>query len=82
MQPRTKEATQQGPEDNEKLHQEALGSTDLEESAFLVKFGPDDAENPLNWSTKLKWGVTAAVSGTGFTRIMVSTVRQNLPAHF
>jgi hypothetical protein len=42
---------------------------------FLVTFGPEDPENPLNWSTKLKWGVTAAVSSTGFIRIMVSTVR-------
>jgi hypothetical protein len=41
---------------------------------FLVVFGPDDQENPLNWSNKLKWGVTAAVSSTGFIRIMVSTV--------
>jgi hypothetical protein len=42
---------------------------------FLVVFGPDDPENPLNWSSKVKWGVTAAVSSTGFIRIMVSTVR-------
>ncbi|KAM0255499.1 hypothetical protein ACHAQJ_005730 [Trichoderma viride] len=41
---------------------------------FLVTFGPDDPENPLNWSSKLKWGVTAAVSSTGFIRIMVSTM--------
>lgn len=45
------------------------------DEAFLVTFGPDDPENPLNWSRKLKWGITAAVSGTGFVRIMVSTVR-------
>lgn len=43
--------------------------------AFLVNFSPDDAENPLNWSTKLKWGITIAISGTGFVRIMVSTAR-------
>lgn len=42
---------------------------------FLVAFSPDDPENPLNWSNKLKWGVTAAVASTGFIRIMVSTVR-------
>ncbi|KAF2184921.1 synaptic vesicle transporter [Zopfia rhizophila CBS 207.26] len=52
--------------------------TDSAEAAwdevFLVTFSPDDAENPLNWSKKLKWGVTAAVSGTGFVRIMVSTM--------
>ncbi|EHK41305.1 hypothetical protein TRIATDRAFT_84876 [Trichoderma atroviride IMI 206040] len=41
---------------------------------FLVVFGPDDQENPLNWSSKVKWGVTAAVSSTGFIRIMVSTM--------
>jgi hypothetical protein len=45
------------------------------DEAYLVTFGPDDPENPLNWSRKLKWGITAAVSGTGFVRIMVSTVR-------
>lgn len=45
------------------------------DDAFLVTFSPADAENPLNWSTRLKWGVTIAVSGTGFVRIMVSTVR-------
>jgi hypothetical protein len=45
------------------------------DEAFLVTFGPDDPENPLNWSRKLKWGITAAVSSTGFVRIMVSTVR-------
>lgn len=44
------------------------------DEAFLVVFGSGDAENPLNWSQKLKWGVTAAVSGTGFIRITVSTV--------
>ncbi|KAM5443027.1 MFS siderochrome iron transporter 1 [Microsporum ferrugineum] len=44
------------------------------DEAFLVKFSPGDAENPLNWSKKLKWGLTAAVSGTSFTRIMVSTM--------
>lgn len=47
-------------------------------NSFLVTFSPQDTENPLNWSTKLKWGVTAAVSGTGFNRIMVSTVRHSL----
>ncbi|CAG8974348.1 hypothetical protein HYALB_00006196 [Hymenoscyphus albidus] len=45
-----------------------------DDEAFLVKFNVDDAENPLNWSQKLKWGVTIAVSGTGFVRIMVSTM--------
>lgn len=43
--------------------------------AFLVIFQDGDPQNPLNWSTLLKWGITAAVSGTGFIRIMVSTVR-------
>ncbi|KAF2869325.1 MFS multidrug transporter-like protein [Massariosphaeria phaeospora] len=42
--------------------------------AFLVTFGAEDADNPLNWSTKFKWGVTAAVSGMAFVRIMVSTM--------
>lgn len=42
---------------------------------FLVIFGPDDQDNPLNWSTRFKWGVTGALSATGFNRIMISTVR-------
>ncbi|KAH9882575.1 MFS siderochrome iron transporter 1 [Plenodomus biglobosus] len=44
------------------------------DTTFLVTFGAEDAGNPLNWSTKLKWGVTAAVSGMAFVRIMVSTM--------
>lgn len=48
---------------------------------FLVVFGPDDPENPLNWSSKVKWEVTAAVASTGFIRIMVSTVSCVLLAH-
>ncbi|CAN8095901.1 unnamed protein product [Discula destructiva] len=44
------------------------------DEAFLVQFAPGDAENPLNWSIKLKWGDTVAVSGTGSVRIVVSTV--------
>lgn len=41
---------------------------------FLITFGPGDLENPLNWSKKIKWAVTASLSGMGFVRIMVSTV--------
>ncbi|KAH8433425.1 uncharacterized protein LDX57_011059 [Aspergillus melleus] len=41
---------------------------------FLVTFNSDDLENPLNWSRNLKWGVTAAVPGTGLVRIMISTM--------
>jgi len=52
------------------------------DEAFLVTYSPGDPENPLNWSTKLKWGITAAVSGTGFVRIMVSTVRLSAPPTF
>ncbi|KAI9039796.1 MFS transporter [Aspergillus affinis] len=44
------------------------------DDAFLVTFGQNDAQNPFNWTKKRKWGVTAAVSGTGFVRIMVSTM--------
>lgn len=63
------------------MEQDQGPSKDVRDSAtaagdetFLVTFDPDDAENPLNWPNKLKLGVTAAVSGTGFVRIMVSTV--------
>lgn len=54
------------------------GTIPRDSNAFLITFGPDDIENPLNWSTKLKWSITAAISGTGFLRIMVSTVINNL----
>jgi hypothetical protein len=55
------------------------GADEFDE-AFLVAFTPGDSENPLNWSNKLKWGITAAVSSTGFVRIMVSTVRSGAHA--
>ena len=45
-----------------------------ENEVFLVAFSPDDLENPQNWSKKTKVGVTAALSATGFNRIMLSTV--------
>lgn len=61
--------------DNGNVREEPVSN---ESSTYLVTFGLDDTENPLNWPTKLKWGVTAAVSGTGFLRIMVSTVRHSL----
>lgn len=78
----------QSPADNEKIAA-ASGGSDLQEDqgqtigcpeapwdeAFLVTFSAGDPENPLNWSKKVKWGITSAVSGTGFVRIMVSTVR-------
>jgi MFS family permease len=35
---------------------------------------PDDPSDPLNWPTRRKWIVTAALSATGFNRIMVSTI--------
>lgn len=45
------------------------------DEASLVTFSTDDPKNPLNWPKKVKWGITLAVSGTGFVHIMVSTVR-------
>ncbi|KAF2832900.1 MFS multidrug transporter-like protein [Ophiobolus disseminans] len=60
------------------VEKSALGQskhvTGSNEEAFLVTFSADDAGNPLNWSTHLKWGVTASVSGMAFIRIMVSTM--------
>jgi hypothetical protein len=47
---------------------------DKRDEAFLMAFGPDDSENPKNWTMRLKWGVTGALSATSFNRIMVSTV--------
>ncbi|TVY84583.1 putative efflux pump mfs2 [Lachnellula suecica] len=85
-----KEAVQQSPEDDEKNVSDVRRNSRKHDShrandttnspepnwddAFLVTFSQDDSENPLNWSQKLKWGITAAVSGTGFVRIMVSTM--------
>ncbi|KAK2873464.1 MFS siderochrome iron transporter 1, partial [Arthroderma sp. PD_2] len=87
MEDKSKQAGQQSQGDDPSAEKGDLGqgkkqvekyNTDGAEvawdEAFLVTFGPDDANNPLNWSKKLKWGVTAAVSGTGFIRIMVSTM--------
>lgn len=91
MEAKSKRAAQQHQDDNEKSNPDiekgdldqdqgqtkyiAASAEAASDEAFLVTFSPDDAENPLNWSKKLKWGITAAVSGTGFVRIMVSTVR-------
>lgn len=33
----------------------------------LVRFGENEAQNPLNWTKKRKWGVTAAASGTALS---------------
>ena len=35
---------------------------------------PDASDDPLEWPTSRKWIVTAALSATGFNRIMVSTI--------
>ncbi|KAH8678313.1 MFS transporter [Xylariales sp. PMI_506] len=83
------QAAQQVPEENEKRIAD-VGRSDVERGEaqndvissltlaqhdeFLVVFSPGDAENPLNWSKKMKWAVTAALSGTGFVRILVSTM--------
>lgn len=90
MEAQSKEPAQQGQEDNEKrgpdIQRSELDQQDGDQAkaidgveagwdgAYLITFGPDDPENPLSWSKKLKWGITVAVSGTGFVRIMVSTV--------
>ncbi|KAG8169306.1 hypothetical protein KVR01_000051 [Diaporthe batatas] len=50
------------------------GDVSNDSNAFLVTFSPDDIQDPLNWSMKRKWSITAAISGTGFLRIMVSTM--------
>lgn len=59
---------------SEKTQTQIQGSKSERDESFLVAFGPDDLENPKNWSNKVKWGVTFALSATGFNRIMVSTV--------
>lgn len=61
-------------QDNAATKDQAQERGDETHDAFLVTFGPNDPENPKNWSMKIKWGVTIALSATGFNRIMVSTV--------
>lgn len=68
----------QGAQDHGRTKPATTDAEGVWDEAFLVRFSPGDSENPLNWSTKLKWGVTVAVSGTGFVRIMVSTVGMTL----
>lgn len=58
--------------------EKVVASTEQRSPEFLVLFRPDDQDNSLNWSTKFKWGVTGALSATGFNRIMISTV-QTIP---
>ncbi|KJX95857.1 MFS multidrug transporter like protein [Zymoseptoria brevis] len=44
------------------------------EADFLVEFGPEDADDPRNWSRRVKWAATLALSAQGFNRIMISTI--------
>lgn len=46
-----------------------------QEDAFFVTFSLDDPEDPKNWTKKMEWGVTSALSASGFNCIIVSTVR-------
>lgn len=55
-------------------HKDATEGQIDQDEAFLVTFIADDPGDPKNWSKKMKWGVTLALSATGFNRIMVSTV--------
>ncbi|KAL3420381.1 hypothetical protein PVAG01_08880 [Phlyctema vagabunda] len=55
-------------------HPQARAVSDDPEGPFLVVFPLDDPKNPKNWTSKVKWGVTGALSATAFNRIMVSTV--------
>ncbi|KAL9091756.1 MAG: hypothetical protein Q9159_001271 [Coniocarpon cinnabarinum] len=49
-------------------------NVEVSDDAYLVTFNTGDAEDPKNWSKKMKWSVTLALSATGFNRIMVSTM--------
>ena len=69
-----------GVPESSRLEQGKVNKDDVEgketlDAAFLVTFSPDDPDDPKNWSKKIKWGVTLALSATGFNRIMISTVR-------
>ena len=67
-------ATEQDVVEGKANEDRAAEGREARDEAFLVNFGPDDPEDPKNWSLKMKWGVTSALSATGFNRIMVSTV--------
>ncbi|KAI0019470.1 MFS multidrug transporter-like protein [Xylariomycetidae sp. FL0641] len=69
---RQQAVTDQGP--NEAGYVTTPGDTSVHRDEFLVSFAPGDTGNPLNWPKQRKWAVTAALSGTGFVRIMVSTM--------
>ncbi|CAG8950927.1 hypothetical protein HYFRA_00003144 [Hymenoscyphus fraxineus] len=54
--------------------QEDYSKKESDSDSFLIFFGPDDREDPKNWSKGRKWGMTLAMSATGFNRIMISTM--------
>lgn len=49
---------------------EGSGTTD---DPFLVVWIPEDAGNPLNWSTSFKWTVTMTVAMTCFATAFASS---------
>lgn len=51
-------------------HYEGSGTTD---DPYLVIWTPDDAGNPLNWSTSFKWLVTMTVALTCFATAFASS---------
>lgn len=61
--------------DLEQANRVDAGGSQPRNEAHLVIFAPGDTEDPKNWSKAMKWGVTLALSATGFNRIMISTVR-------
>jgi multidrug resistance protein len=50
-------------------------SHNIQDELLIFQFGPDDPEDPKNWSKRAKWAATLSLSAQGFNRIMISTVR-------
>ncbi|CAG8972607.1 hypothetical protein HYALB_00005376 [Hymenoscyphus albidus] len=64
----------QKPSDTSAPGGEDYPKQESDSDTFLICFGPDDREDPKNWSKGRKRGMTLAMSATGFNRIMISTM--------
>lgn len=53
---------------------EKAATDTAEPNDLLVTFSESDPGNPKDWNKSRKWTVTAVLSATGFTRIMISTM--------
>ncbi len=62
-------------EASEKAKQDPRQETERDENSDLVNWdGPDDPENPMNWSTSKKWSVTLTLGFMTFCITFASSV--------